>query len=175
MTNSEARMTNQTTMPNGETGRSAAGYSSWPLRHSFVIRITIFVMAALLAASGCSLFAPRKPLLYHIQGRVVDAATRQPATNVRIRLAALIPTNLGPRTLTAYGITGHDGTYDIELSEGFAVLRTAQAIRLEASKSGYGTTSTDLPIPGKKEDIYKVPDLYLAPVVRGAPATDNNR
>jgi hypothetical protein len=121
------------------------------------------IIAALLAASGCSLFAPRKPLLYRVQGRVVDAATRQPAANVRVRLAALIPTDFGPRTLTAYGMTGHTGTYDIELSEGFAVLRSAQAIRLEASKSGYGATSTDLPVPGKKEDVYKVPDLYLAP------------
>lgn len=133
------------------------------LGHSWVIGAWALIIAALLAASGCSLFAPRKPLLYRVQGRVVDAATRQPAANVRVRLAASIPTDFGPRTLTAYGMTGHNGTYDIELSEGFAVLRSARAIRLEASKSGYGATSTDLPVPGKKEDVYKVPDLYLAP------------
>ena len=140
------------------------------LGHSWVIGAWALIIAALLAASGCSLFAPRKPLLYRVQGRVVDAATRQPAANVRVRLAASIPTDFGPRTLTAYGMTGHNGTYDIELSEGFAVLRSARAIRLEASKSGYGATSTDLPVPDKKEDVYKVPDLYLTPVVRGAPA-----
>jgi len=152
-------------MPNDPGRHEPAPTPSFSIYHlSFSIGFCLVFLA-----SGCSLFAPRKPLLYRVQGRVVDAATRQPAANVRVRLAASIPTDFGPRTLTAYGMTDHTGTYDIELSEGFAVLRSAQAIRLEASKSGYGTTSTDLPIPGKKEDVYKAPDLYLAPVVRGAP------
>ena len=148
-------------MSNDAGGHEPASAPSFSIYH---LAFSIGVCLALLAASGCSLFAPRKPLLYRVEGRVVDAATRQPAANVRVRLAARIPTDFGLRTLTAYGMTGHDGTYDIELSEGFTVLRSAQAIRLEASKGGYGAASTDLPIPAKRESVYKVPDLYLAPV-----------
>jgi hypothetical protein len=155
-----------------------AGGGQSPSSPPFSICHLVFAIAvclALLAASGCSLFAPRKPLLYRVQGRVVDADTRQPAANVRVRLAARIPTDFGPRTLTAYGMTGHDGTYDIELSEGFAVLRSAQAIRIEVSKGGFGATAIDLPIPAKRESVYKAPDLYLAPVVRGDTAVPRTR
>ena len=150
-------------MSNDAGGRRSSSAPSFSIYH---LAFSIAVGLAFLAA-GCSLFAPRKPLLYRVQGRVVDAATRQPLPNVLVRLAARIPTDFGPRTLTAYGMTGHTGTYDIELSEGFAVLRSAQAIRLETSKGGYGATSTDLPIPAKRESVYKVPDLFLAPAKPG--------
>ena len=152
-------------MSNDAGGCRSSSAQSFSIYHlSFSIGFCLVFLA-----SGCSLFAPRKPLLYRVQGRVVDAATRQPLPNVLVRLAARIPTDFGPRTLAAFGMTRHDGTYDVELSEGFAVLRTAQAIRIEVSKDGFGATGADLPIPAKRESVYKVPDLFLAPVVRGAP------
>jgi hypothetical protein len=52
MTNDEVRMTNQTASPNVEPGQAAAGKrlahvvsdSSLPFRHSFVIRVSDFVI-----------------------------------------------------------------------------------------------------------------------------------
>ncbi|MBM4017358.1 MAG: hypothetical protein FJ288_03375 [Planctomycetes bacterium] len=106
---------------------------------------------------------PPKPDLYRVTGRVIDAPTKQGLGGVRLLLRAAIPTDLGPRTLAAHGYTSATGTYSVELSEGFDVLRTAMGIRLEASKRGYLPVMVDLPPPAPGQKAYPVPDIVLAP------------
>ena len=179
-------MTNQKAKPNDEVGWRFGRHSEWPFRHSFVILFSGFVIAAILAAaSGFGPWppSPPKPLLYHVTGRVFDGATKQPLPNVRLRLRAVVPvdfdvsrlptygdkkpTGKGTIPLTAFGFTKADGTYDMELSEGFAVIRNATEIRIDASVAGYEIASADMPTPAKPQDVYKAPDLYLAPKTFG--------
>jgi hypothetical protein len=107
--------------------------------------------------------APEKPDLYRVTGRVVDAQTRQGLANVRVLLRVTILTDLGPRALASYGYTGANGSYSMEVSEGFEVVRHAVQIRLEASGRGYKPAAVDLPPPAKPEKVYPAPDILLAP------------
>ena len=137
--------------------------SSLAFHHSLGIRISIFVVVLLLAASGCGPLIPGKPDFYRIEGRVIDAATREPLPYVHLYLKANIPTSFGVRTLSASGFTQADGRYTIELGEGFDVLETAARIRLDASRSGYLPGGTDLQPPKREQKVYTVPDIFIAP------------
>jgi hypothetical protein len=119
---------------------------------SFVILLT-----ALLAA-GC--FSPR-PDFYVLRGRVLDAETGRGLGDARLRLRAAIATDLGPKVFSAYGITAPDGTYELELSEGYDALRLAGRIRLDAGKSGYATGGAEVPPPARKQKVYAAPDVVL--------------
>jgi hypothetical protein len=144
-----------------------------------------FALFAFLAVNsllvGCgNLFhtTPAKPQLYRVQGRVVDGLTRQGLGKARVLLRATILTQLNAQALAAagspdaqgsgtvqlsnYGITAEDGSYTVELSEGFEVVRNASRIRLEASLPGYAPAGIDLPPPMKDDPVYKAPDLFLA-------------
>jgi len=107
--------------------------------------------------------APRKPDLYRVAGRVVDAQTRQGLANVRVLLRATILTDFGPRPLASYGYTGANGSYSVEVSEGFAVVHHAVQIRLEASGRGYKPAAVDLPPPARPQKVYPAPDILLVP------------
>jgi hypothetical protein len=100
---------------------------------------------------------------------VIDARTGQPVAGARLLLRAAIPIETGAMTtssvLTSYGTSGADGRYDVELSEGFGVVRVATRIRLEAQAEGYLAEARDLPVPAVKEKVYRVPDLSLIPGV----------
>jgi hypothetical protein len=115
-------------------------------------------------ATGCG---PSKPALYSLRGSVVDAGTKQGVSQVNLVLRALVVREGGAvatratTTLVAYGMTDTDGKYEIELAEGFDVLRQARQIRLEASKNGYSLAAMDIPPPNRKEDFYKLPDVLM--------------
>ena len=128
-------------------------------RHSFGIRISGFVILfATLLAAGC--FSPR-PDFYVLRGRVLDAGTGRGLGEARLRLRAAIATNLGPRVFSAYGTTAPDGTYELELGEGYDALRLAGRIRLDAGKSGYATGGAEIPPPARKQNVYAAPDVVL--------------
>jgi len=136
-------------------------WSFFALFASFAVSIALAHLAA-----GCGPLmhpAPEKPDLYRITGRVADAQTRQGLPNVRVLLRVTILTDLGPRALISYGYTGANGSYRVEVSEGFAVVREAVQIRLEASGRGYKPAAIDLPPPAKPQKVYPVPDILLAP------------
>jgi hypothetical protein len=140
-----------------------------------------FIISVLLCP-GCGLNLkppPPKPQLYRVQGRVLDATTRQGLASARVLLRAAIPTELDTRALaavagpapqgrgavqlTAYAYTSASGEYRVELSEGFEILRSAARIRIEVSKGGYLVAGMDLPPPGRPEKVYGVPDILMAP------------
>jgi hypothetical protein len=124
----------------------------------------IFIISVFLAGCG-PLFSrtPQKPQLFCVTGRVADARTRQGLANVRVLLRVTVLTDLGLRTLAAYGYTGPAGTYSVEVSEGFEVVREAVQIHLEASTRGYTAAGIDLAPPAKPEKAYPAPDILLAP------------
>jgi hypothetical protein len=116
-------------------------------------------------AVGCG---PTRPPLYAVRGRVLDANTRQGVAQANLLLRALIVREGGvaptrdSTTLVAYGLTDSDGAFEIALAGGFEVLRQARQIRLEAVKSGYTLSTTDISPPTRKEESYKVPDIVIA-------------
>jgi hypothetical protein len=139
-----------------------------------------FAVSSALAGCG-SLFrtTPAKPQLYRVQGRVVDGLTRQGLDKARVLLRATIPTQLQAQALAAagspdaqgfgafqlsnYAVTAEDGSYAVELSEGFQIVRCATRIRVEASLPGYSAGGVEMPVPTRDEPVYKAPDLFLTP------------
>jgi len=118
---------------------------------------------AIALVAGCRLPPPqpRKPKLYEVRGRVIDADTQQGVPGVRVRVRATIPVGAGAQYLTSYAVSSVDGTYRAELSEGFDIVRYAVEIRVDASKEGYIAGGADLPPPAKKRDYYPVPDIVI--------------
>ncbi len=116
-----------------------------------------------MLALGCHLPSPRprKPTLYEVRGRVIDADTQQGVAAARVRVRATLPFGSGAQYLTAYAVTEMDGTYRVELSEGFAVMQQAAAIRIDASKEGYIPGGADLPPPAKPRDYYEAPAIVV--------------
>jgi hypothetical protein len=128
-------------------------------RHSLVIRASSFViLLTALGSIGC--FSPR-PDFYVLRGRVLDAETGRGLGDARLRLRAAIATDLGPKVLSAYGMTGPDGAYEMELGAGYDALRLAGRIRLDAGKSGYATGGAEIPPPATKQKAYAAPDVVL--------------
>jgi len=113
----------------------------------------------LTVLAGCG---PTKPELFRVRGRIVDAETKQGLAGVRLLLRAAIPTDYGSTTLKSYGVTAADGSYDVELSEGSAVLRYATDIRLEAAKQGYSAAGVGVPAPIRSMPFFKLGDIVLA-------------
>jgi hypothetical protein len=182
MTHSELRMTNQPATPHDELTRSPKRPLALLFGHPFVILFSGLVIAAgLLAAAGCGM--PRqtepKPDLYRVAGRVLDAHTKEPLTNVRIRLRAVLPVNFdasrlpvygdkkptgsGTIPLTSYGYTKADGKYEVELPEKPEVIQRAIEIQVDASIGGYELGTCDVPPPLKPQPVYTVQDIYLVP------------
>jgi hypothetical protein len=142
--------------------RSSCGpATAGKFRHSFIIRASGFVIlfAALLAA-GC--ISP-KPNSYILRGRVLDAETGHGLDRARLRLRALVPASLGPKMLAAYGLTGPDGAYELELGAGFTIMRGASRIRVDAGKPGYETGGADVAAPANRQSLYLAPDITLRP------------
>jgi len=133
------------------------------------------VLGLLALASGCGTPTSRKPNLYEVRGRVLDATTGQGIINARVRLRAAIPTGGFGQTLVGYAVSGVDGTYAVELSAKFDVMRYARAIEVYVSKSGYVPAGADLPPPAKKQPHYKAPDIALAPGRAPQPPPDPSR
>jgi hypothetical protein len=133
--------------------------------HRVYILTALALAAASWAAGGCGwpVMRPKKPVLYAVTGRIVDAATGQGIAGARLLLRAEIPTDRGPRTLSAYAAAGVDGTYRVELAEGYAVVRYATSIRLEVASRGTSGAIVDIPPPTSKEKAYRLPDLALHP------------
>ncbi|MEA3366716.1 MAG: carboxypeptidase-like regulatory domain-containing protein [Planctomycetota bacterium] len=104
---------------------------------------------------------PRKPNLYEVRGRVIDADTNQAVPHARVRLRATIAGAVGVQYLTGYAVSRADGTYRAELSATFDVMRGAAEIRLDASKKGYIPGGADLPPPARKRDYYEAPDIVV--------------
>jgi len=134
--------------------------------------VAVLVLGAMVLASvGCG---PKKPELFRVRGRIVDAETKQGLSGVKVLLRAGIPTGVGATTLKSFGLTGADGRYDVELSEGFGVLRTAAEIRLDAAKQGYGPVSVGVPVPLRPAPFIPLGDIVLtrmaAPFREGPPA-----
>jgi hypothetical protein len=90
---------------------------------------------------------------------------RQPVDRVQ-------PRDSSKTYLVANGFTRANGTYDLELSEGFEVLRSATDIRIEAFLGGYEIGTMDMPVPNKPQKSYAAPDLYLSPRLPAAPPTN---
>jgi hypothetical protein len=150
-------------------------------------RILVLMAAAAGLAAGCGTLwvpVPDKPQLYRIEGRVLDATNQTPVANARVMLRAAIPQQLitqglpvidnvkpgggGAIQMTGYGFTRSDGTYDVELSEGFEIVKTAKIIRVEVSAAGYLSGSVDIPPPTQPAKVYKVPNVFLPAAPRSA-------
>ena len=130
---------------------------------------------------------PAKPQLYCVQGRVVNGLTRQGLGKARVLLRATIPMQLqtqalavagspdaqgsGAIQLSSYAMTAEDGSYTVELSEGFEIVRSATRICVEASLPGYSAAGIDLPAPNAPEPFYKAPDLFLTSGTLAPPST----
>ncbi|MGB2937193.1 MAG: hypothetical protein WBD05_03210 [Phycisphaerae bacterium] len=113
-------------------------------------------------AAGCQPQAERKPQLYCLRGRVLDAETGEGLPRARLWLRAGISTAFGSRSLATAGITKTDGTYELELGEGFDVVQLAHAIHASAGKPGYAPKTTNLPTPTKAQRFYVAPDIILS-------------
>jgi len=137
----------------------------WPSRGACAARAALAIAALALLAPGCHWPRPRprKPNLYEVRGRVVDADTGQGVADVRVRLRATIAGPAGAQHLTSYAVTQSDGTYRAELSAGFDLVRRATEIRLDASKQGYIAGGADLAPPAKERDYYKAPAIVVQP------------
>jgi len=122
----------------------------------------IALVGLIALAAGCQPQAGRKPQLYCLRGRVLDAETGEGLPRVRLWLRAGISTAFGPRSLAAVGITKTDGTYELELGEGFDVVQLAHAIYVRAGKPGYVPKTTNLPTPTKAQPFYVAPDIILS-------------
>ena len=94
---------------------------------------------------------------------MLDAKTKDGIANARVLLRASIPTGLGPKVLAAYAVTDPGGVYDVELGEGYEVLRHSTGLRVDASRPGYLVSGVNLGPPPKPEKFYKAPDIVLAP------------
>jgi len=141
------------------------------------------VNSALVGCGNLFRTTPNKPQLYRVEGRVLDGLTHQGLGKVRVLLKATIPTQLNTQALAAagspdaqgsgavqlvnYAMTAEDGSYTVELSEGFRIVRSAARIRVEASLPGYSPGGIDIPTPTRDEPVHKAPDLLL---MEGAPA-----
>jgi hypothetical protein len=125
--------------------------------------VIVLAAATLAAAGGCGVPAspPRKPNLYEVRGRVVDADTGQGVADARVRVRATIPAAVGDQILAAYAMTRSDGTYRAELAEGFDVVRLASEVHVVATKNGYIPGGADLPPPEKDRPYYEAPDVVM--------------
>ncbi len=123
--------------------------------------IRIGAILALAVAAGCGMPASRKPALYQVRGRVVDAETKQGVSGARVLLRAALRTGIGTQILSSYGVADADGNYSVELSEPFETIRHAAQIRIDVSKRGYAPGGTELPPPAAKERFLQVPDIVL--------------
>ncbi len=119
------------------------------------------VLLGLVALAGCGMPASRKPALYQVRGRVVDAETKEGVSGARVLLRAALRTNLGMQVLSSYGVADADGKYSVELSEPFETVRHASQVRIDASKQGYVTHGTELPPPARKQPFHPAPDILL--------------
>jgi len=121
--------------------------------------------ALLLAAAvvGCGTPTSRKPNLYEVRGRVIDVETKQGLASARIRLQAVMPGAIGRQVLASYAVADADGRYRAELASGFAEVRHAAEIRVDASVPGYKPGGVNLAPPRKNQDYYGAPDILLAP------------
>jgi len=128
-------------------------------------RLTSCVLAAsflaLVVTAGCGRRASRKPVLYQVRGRVVDAETNLGVANARVLLRAALRTALGTQVLSSYAVADADGKYTVELSEPFETVRLAAQIRIDVSKEGYVTSGTDLPPPDRKRPFHPAPTILL--------------
>jgi len=147
-------MTNEARITNDKTACDRA-LKSFNLYHLTLI------ISVLFGVVGCGRMVPRKPVLYCVQGRVIDAETKQGFPRARVLVRASIPTTLGPRVLSSYGLADARGVYEVELSEGFEVLREAMHIRVDASADGYLTSWAEVPVPAEKKAVYQVADIVL--------------
>ena len=123
--------------------------------------LRIGAILTLAVAAGCGTPASRKPALYQVRGRVVDAETKQGVSGARVLLRATLHTGIGTQILSSYGVAGTDGKYSVELSEPFETVRHAAKIRIDVSKRGYAPGWAELPPPARKERFLQVPDIVL--------------
>jgi len=147
-------MTNEARMTNDETVCARA-------LQPFNIYHLTFIISVLLGMAGCGRVVPRKPLLYCVQGRVIDAETKQGLPRARVLVRAAIPTAMGLRILSAYGLADAGGRYEVELSEGVEVLREATYIRVDASADGYLASWAEVPVPMEEQAAYRAADIVL--------------
>jgi len=122
---------------------------------------SVLVALAALLAAGCGTRASRKPTLYQVRGRVVDAETKMGVASARVLLRATMRTAFGTQILSAYAVADVDGKYTAELSEPFETVRYAAQIRVDASKPGYATRGAELPPPARKRPFHPVPTILL--------------
>ena len=133
--------------------------------------VAVLVLGAMVfLGAGCG---PKKPELFRVRGRIIDAEMKQPLSGVRLVLRATFPAGVGKTTLKSFGMTRADGSYDVELAEGFAVLREAAEIGLDAAKPGYTPVSVGVPVPIKSAPFFKLGDIVMkrsaAPLREGPP------
>jgi hypothetical protein len=114
--------------------------------------------AIVLIVVGCG---PKKPELFRVRGRIIDAEMKQPLSGVRLVLRATFPADVGKTTLKSFGVTRVDGSYDVELSEGFAVVREAAEIGLDAAKPGYTPVSVGVPVPIRSAPFFRMGDIVM--------------
>ncbi|HUS44448.1 MAG TPA: hypothetical protein VM219_00220 [Phycisphaerae bacterium] len=135
----------------------------------------LMAVCLIALAAGCQPQAERKPQLYCLRGRVLDAETGEGLPRAHLWLRAGISTAFGSRSLATAGITKTDGTYELELGEGFDVVQLAHAIHASAGKPGYAPKTTNLPTPTKAQPFYVAPDIILSrekakPFATGSPS-----
>jgi hypothetical protein len=139
--------------------------------------VAVLVLGAMVLASvGCG---PKRPELFRVRGRIIDAEMRQPLSGVRLLLRATFPADVGKTTLKSFGVSRADGSYDVELAEGFAVLREAAEIGLDAAKPGYTPVSVGVPVPIKRAPFFTLGNIVMArsaaPLREGPPPPPPSR
>jgi hypothetical protein len=135
--------------------------------------VAVLLLGAMaLILVGCG---PKKPELFRVRGRILDAEMKQPLPGVRLVLRATFPADVGKTTLKSFGMTRADGSYDVELAEGFAVLREAAEIGLDAAKPGYAPVSVGVPVPIRSAPFFRMGDIVMkrsaGPLREGPPPT----
>jgi len=111
---------------------------------------------------GCGTPTSRKPNLYEVRGRVVDAETKLGLASARVRVRAVMPSAVGKQVLTSYAVADVEGQYRAELAAGFAAVQHAAEVRVDASVPGYVPGGVDLPPPQKSQGHYAAPDILLS-------------
>jgi len=114
----------------------------------------------------------RKPNLYEVRGRVVDAETKEGLAGARVRVQAVMAGALGRQVLASYAVADAEGRYRAELAGGFAVVKHAGEIRVDASAPGHLPGGVNLAPPEQSRDYYIAPDILLAPGQAAYPPPD---
>ncbi len=125
-------------------------------------RLAALAVLAALAGCGNKRDAVDQDEIYRIAGKVVEGPASLGVPQARLRLKVGVPTVLGPRVFTAYGMTESDGTFELAVPVPFEAVRQATRIQIVAAKPGYAAKEVNVAPPEKQRQAYPVAPIALA-------------